>query len=384
MPSISRRRSTQSDTSSDSGYSDSSDRSRSTAPTEHSDQPDFKYTDTLYQHAHRAEGSVADSWDYPVDEEDFDDAASVVTYASTHLSEEDFEDDALVYQEPYYEPEITEPRTTPATPEDFAHCFPTSRRLFIRHDDSSFDGNMNLQVYTEIPREGDRVDLTLFHLRMHDLKNREFSLRRYCRESGREVCHSSRKYTKPACNRPATQRSMSSALSTLRGKSSSKAATLESLKRRDSGYASHSEEDLEVERFMQSPKSTSSSLPLPTNTTHLEFSNYAHVDVKRRGTGKSKRYGFEYWGTEYAWRRVASKTHGRSQVAYHLSDTRTAARVAHIVPDMMTTAESCHEVEKGGWVPPCSMYISDEKVVQERLLDIAEWVTLGPKDKPRY
>jgi len=372
MPSISRRPWIQSDASSDSGYSDTSDHSRSTAPTEHSDLPDFKCTDILHQHGHRYEACTAESWDYPAYEEEFDDAASVETYASTHLSEEDVEDDDLEYQETYREPEITEPRTTPATPEDFAHCFPTKRRLFIRHDDSSFDGNMNLQVYTEIPREEHRVDLTLYHLRMHDLKNREFSLRRYCRESGREVCHSSRKYTKPSGKRPGIQRSMSSALSTLRGKSGSKIATLESLNRRDSGYASHSEEDLEVERFMQSRKSMSSSLPLPTNTTHLEFSNYAQVDVKRRGTGEAKRHSFEYWGAEYSWRRVVTKTHSQSQVAYHLVDTRTAARVAHIVPDMMTTSEARHEVEKGGWVPPCSMYISDEKVVQDRLLDIAE------------
>ena len=370
MPSISRRRWTPSDTSSDSGYSDSSDRSHSTAPTEHSDRPDLKYTDTLLP-PYIEEGSVEDTWDYPVYEKDFDDAASVETYASTLPSEDDLEDDYFEYQEPYYEPEIPEHRTTPASPEDFAHWFPAKRRLCLRHDDSTLDGNMNLQVYTQIPRRGQKVDLTLFHLRMHDLKNREFSLRRYCRDSGREVCHSSRKYTKPASKRPGLQRSMSSALSTLRGKSEPKTATLESLKRHDSGYASLSEENLELENFMQSPKSTSS-IALPTNTTHLEFSNYAHIDVKRRGTGKSKRYGFEYWGTEYAWRRVVTKIHNDSQVAYHLVDMRTAARVAHIVPDTMTKSEADHEAEKGGWVPPCSMYISDEKVVRERLSDIAE------------
>ena len=372
MASIPRRQWTYSDTSSDSGHSDSSYRSHSTAPTEHSDRPDFKYTNASFGTPYIEEECREDSWDYPYYEQDFDDAASVETYASTHLSEDDFEDECLEYQEPYYEPEIVEPQRSPATSEDFAQLFPTRRRLFIRHDDSSFDGNMNLQVYTDMPTRGPRVDLTLFHLRMHDLKNREFSLRRYSRDSGREVCHSSRKYTKPASKRPGLQRSMSSALSTLRGKPSSKTATLESLKRQDSGYASQSEEDLEVESFMQSPRSTSSSIPLPTNTTHLEFSNYAHVDVKRRGTGKSKRYGFEYWGTEYAWRRVVIKTHGSPQVAYHLVDTRTGVGVAQIVPDTMTTSEARHEAEKGGWVPPCSMHITDERIVSQRLSDISE------------
>lgn len=372
MASISRRQWTQSDTSSDSGRSDNSYRSRSTAPTEHSDLPELKYTGTSFEQPYGEEGCFEDTWDDSIYEEDFNDAASVETYASTLPSEEDFEDDYLEFQEPCHEPEITLPRTIPSSPEDFSHWFPTKRRLFVRHDDSSFDGNMNLQVYTDISRRGQRVDLTLYHLRMHDLKNREFSLRRYCRDSGREVCHSSRKYTKPAAKRPGLQRSMSSALSTLRGKSGSKTATLESLKRQDSGYASQSEEDLKVEKFMQSRKSISSNIPLPTNTTHLEFSNYAHIDVKRRGTNNSKRYGFEYWGTEYAWRRVVTKPRSNQQVAYHLVDTRTAARVAHIVPDVMTTSEACHEAEKGGWVPPCSMYISDEKVTRDRLLHIAE------------
>lgn len=372
MTSIPSRRWTRSDTSSDSGYSDSSYRSHSTAPTEHSDRPYLKYTDTLYHEPHVEEGYGQDSWDCSQYEEDFDDAASVETYASTLPSEDEFEDEYLDHEEPYREPEITESRAMPASPEDFAHWFPTNRRLFVRHDDSSFDGNMNLQVYTDIPRRGQKVDLTLFHLRMHDLKNREFSLRRYCRGSGREVCHSSRKYTKPASKRPGLQRSMSSALSTLRGKSGAKTATLESLKRHDSGYASQSELDPEVESFMQSSKRMSSSIPLPTNTTHLEFSNYAHVDVKRRGTDKAKRYSFEYWGTEYAWRRVVMRSQSRPQVAYHLVDTQTAKRVAHIVPDIMTPSEARREAEKGGWIPPCSMYISDEKVIQERLFDIAE------------
>ena len=372
MASLSRRRWTRSDTSSDSGYSDSSYRSRSTAPTEHSDSYGQKYTTVSLDQPYTEDGYSEDTWDDSLCEQDFDDAASIETYASTLPSEDDFEDEYQDYQEPYYEPEITEPRTVPSSPEEFARCFPSKRRLFVRHDDSAFDGNMNLQVYTDISRGEKRVDLTLFHLRMHDLKNREFSCRRYCRESGREVCHSSRKYTKPAVKRPGFQRSMSSALSTLRGKSGSKTATLESLKRQDSGYGSQSEEDLEVERFMQSPKSTSSSIPLPTNTTHLEFSNYAKVDVKRRGAGQAKRYGFEYWGTVYAWRRTVTKTHSNPQVAYHLVDTRTMARVAHIVPDIMTPSEARHEAERGGWVPPCSMYISDDKITQDRLLDIAE------------
>lgn len=163
---------------------------------------------------------------------------------------------------------------------------------------------------------------------------------------------------------------MSSALSTLRGRSEPKTATLESLKRHDSGYGSLSEEDFDMEDIKSLPKSASS-IPLPTNTTHLEFSNYAHIDVKRRGS-KSKRYGFEYWGTDYAWKRIVTKSPGQLQISYHLEDIRTGSRVAHIMPDLMTAAEARQEAAKGGWVPPCSMYISDERIVSERLSDVAE------------
>ena len=370
MASITTRRWARSDTSSESGYSDTSDRSHSTAPTEHSDRPYPKQLDFTNQ-PYLDEACTEDPWDYSSYEEDIDDAASVGTYASTLPSEEDLGEDRPEYQEIYDGPYIEGPHATPSSPEDFAHLFPTNRRLYVRHDDSTPDGNMNLQVYTDTCRRGKRVDLTLFHLRMHDLKNREFSLRRYCRESGREVCHSSRKYTKPTSRRPALQRSMSSALSTLRGKSEPKTATLESLKRHDSGYGSLSEEDFDMEDVKPLPKSASS-IPIPTNTTHLEFSNYAHIDVKRRGTSKSKRYGFEYWGTDYAWKRIVTKSPTHVQISYHLEDIRTGSRVAHIMPDLMTPAEARQEAAKGGWVPPCSLYISDDRIICERLSDVAE------------
>ncbi|KAG7007863.1 hypothetical protein G7Y79_00008g025010 [Physcia stellaris] len=361
------RRWTRSDTSSDSGCSDSSYRSRSTAPTEHSDRPYLK-------HHHTADPTCfEDTWEDEAYEEelcDFDDGASVNTYASTHPSTEDFEED-LPYDTPDYEPVYQKSKTTPSTPDDFSRWFPTTRRMFIRHDDSTFDGNMNLQVYTEVPQKGRKVDLTLFHLRMHDLKNREFSLRRYCRESGREVCHSSRKYTQPAAKRPGFHRSMSNALSSLKGKSDSKTATLESLKRHDSGYGSLSEDDLNVEDIQPTSR-TRASIPMPTNTTRLEFSNYAHVDVKRRGAKTSKRYGFEYWGTDYAWKRVATQQGNVKQVAYHLVDTPTSSTVAHIIPDIMTPQESRQEEAKGGWVPPCSFYISNQRIEDEKLTDVAD------------
>lgn len=358
-----------SDTASDSGYSDSSERSQSTAPTDYSHdsrRPSVKYPE-IDHHPY-----AGNPW-HPLPDElhyDVDPRASVDTYASTVASEDD-SDEGPFFDVPDSSNERFVSGAIPSTPFDFAEFFPSTRRLQIKHDDSTLDGNMNLRIDTEVRAPEGRVDLTLFHLRMHDLKNREFSLRRYCRDSGREVCHSSRKYSKPATTRsPGLQRSMSNALSSLRAKSDSKSSTKTTLKRSDSGYGSLCEEDLDSDAESMSSKSRRG-IPIPTNTTHLEFSNYAHIDIKRRGTKSSKRYEFEYWGTNYAWKRVERKTGNVKEVSYHLVDTESSHTIAHIVPDILTEAEVAIEDAKGGWVPPCSLWISDERSVRG-LTDVAE------------
>lgn len=347
---------------SSSDYSDDgSDHSHSTCPTDYSIrqtplcQEEVKWDDAAFNS--------------PVTR------ASFNTYASTIASDEDMGEEYTVYEEPdcFYEPIPS--AAIPSTPLKFAKHFPSTKRMSIRHDDT-VDGNMNLRIDTpDDPQEdGRRVDLTLFHLRMHDLKSRDFSLRRYCRESGREVCHATRKYTKPAVEkRPGLQRSMSNALASLRSKSDNKMATTTSFKRQDSGYDSMSDDEEKVKTGKNSPKDmkSSSGLPLPTNTTKLEFSNYAHIDIKRRGANSSKRYEFEYWGEAYAWKRVARKTGRSKQISYHLSNVETMEPVAHIVPIPMTPAEAQEEESKGGWVPPCSMWISDAKVLNGST-DVAE------------
>jgi len=196
--------------SSSSNYSDSSDHSRtsrSTAPTVYSVRKQYE-TVLGHRKQHSGDSGLEDPRD------------STETYASTIPSEEDIVE-ASEYEVPDYRHERFSPTAVPATPPDFAELFPSSRRLLIGHDDTTIDGNMNLRVDTAVSTvEGRKRDVTLFHLRMQDLKNRQFSLRRYCRDSGREVCHSSRKYTEPSTQkRPGFQRSLSSALSTLRLKS---------------------------------------------------------------------------------------------------------------------------------------------------------------------
>ena len=368
-------RSTRSSTSHRSDDSQDSQESRSTAPTSvgYSPRPST-------QHAY-TEQSIYTKGDYG-----FSPAAtyiarsSVETYASgaseeeLFLEPESYEEFDPKYDVPEYL-EVVEADLRPTNPGNFADYFPSTRRLFIRHDDTTYDGNMNLRVDTEGSSKK-KGNVQLFHLRMQDLKKREFSLRRYERSSGREVCHSARKYAKPSEQRPAITRSVSNALAGFRKPDFKRTGSLLSqqgekstnVKRSDSGYGSIHENSSEVIDFMAELKAKSPTLP--TNTTKLEFSNYAQIDVKRRGKKSSKRYEFEYWGYTYSWRRVEEKYSGHKSVSYHLHKGEGPA-IAHIVPELRSPSQIRAQQNAGEWVPPCSMWISDPSVV-EALTDVAE------------
>ncbi|EDU44194.1 hypothetical protein PtrSN002B_001039 [Pyrenophora tritici-repentis] len=361
--------------SSNSTTSGRSERSCDTAPTEYSDRrPSLAQSETC--HARMQMRNRERDYFAPHDDSDryrqLPPRISVDTYAST--SEEDVADDVddvPDYHVPIYHHEPLPCDAIPTTPRDFAELFPTSKRISIRHDDSTIDGNMNLRVDTQVEERGHRKQsYTLFHLRMQDLRTRQFSLRRYCRESGREVCHSMRKYQKPATEmRPVLQRA-STALASL-VKPDSRPSTSAGLKRADSGYDSFhgsaiddSEEPLEAR-----PKAVGYSKGralIPTNTIKLEFSNYAHLDVKRRGAKSYKKYAFEYWGNDYSWKRIIKKE-GRDQqesVSYYLvRDDDDKEPLAHICPVKLTPNEAREEAARGGWVPPCYMRITDEKIL---------------------
>jgi len=350
-------------------YSDESQESRSTAPTSVHSSPGPIYS------KHSYESSPATT---------FCARSSAETYASTIASQEELFEEPDTYDPEYDVPEyreVVETDLRPTNPSDFADYFPSTNRLYIRHDDTTYDGNMNLRVDTEVSSSGRRKgNVQLFHMRMHDLKKREFSLRRYERSSGREVCHSSRKYTKPAAEqRPAFTRSVSNAFASIRkpefkrtnsGLSSHSSKSRKGMKRQDSGYASNEEEEDDFEDFIAEQKAQG--IPIPTNTTKLEFSNYAQVEVKRRGKkSSSKRYEFEYWGYTYTWKRVVEKDGAGKAVSYHLYKGDGGHAVAHIVPEMRSPSQIRAEDAAGGWVPPCSMWISD-KSVMEALTDVAD------------
>ena len=321
-----------------------SDPFESTADTLYSPRPSYQRSPDIKTNPDPKRWAQLDEWEREY--KDF--KSSATTYASTVSSGEDGEEELSPYEIPEDEPEFRIPSAVAASPREFADYFPSTRRVNIRHDDMTLDGNMNLRLDTAArTSDGQTVDLTLFHLRMHDLKQREFSLRRYCRESGREVCHSSRKVElPPALRRPGLQRSVSSVLTALRSKSESMTATRNTVKKLGSGYDSTSEDDFEG--YAISPAMKHTDRPPPSSDiVSLEFSNYAHLNIRRRG-GSSIRYEFEYWGTKYAWKRVAQKSGEFREISYHLVDTSTSSSVAHIVPVPLSRSEAREEDAKGG------------------------------------
>ncbi len=348
--------------------------SHETAPTEHS----------VHQPAGCHQACCAASSPHDKDVRTIqDDPTSSKTSIDTYASTVDSFENAPAEPEPEYElaPYTSETfpvDAVPATPSDFAQLFPSSRTISIRHDDATVDGNMNLRLDTRArTRSGKTENLTLFHLRMHDLKERQFSLRRYCRDSGREVCHSSRRYSKPAPERPGLQRSFSSAFATFRSKAEAKSrASAAGLARHDSGYASvcgggGGGGDADSEPSTPGKAHRGPAAPPPTNAITLEFANYAHIDVKRCGARAGKRYEFEFWGTKYAWKRVVKREGVVESVSYHLVAGDADTPIAFVVPEDLSPAQAREEVAKGGWVPPCCMWIEDRATIESKT-DISE------------
>ncbi|KAG9947124.1 hypothetical protein KCU85_g5945, partial [Aureobasidium melanogenum] len=353
---------------SDFGSSNHSRQSHSTQGTQYtgpSSRPPFVHYETCEG---RLEGSRLEHYRQAEDPR-----SSAETYASTVPSEVDDDDDEQSLSDgprPLPRPDIYQSRAIPSTPSDFAELFPSERLLSIRHDDSTPDGNMNLRIDTVYENSRySSIDVTLFHLRMHDLKSRQFSLRRYCRESGREVCHSSRKCQKSAAaRRMDIQRSLSNAFASLRTIAEHKASGPSAgLKRSESGYESlQSNKSIELNQQVVAPTSFSSRgrVPVPTKTIKLEFSNYAQVEVKRRGAKSSKRYEFEYWGVHYVWKRITDRIGSSKEVSFCLFRNNEDCPLARIQPTFLSGVQQREELSKGGWIPPCTMGITDAEIIE--------------------
>jgi hypothetical protein len=334
------------------------------------------------------------------------------------------EEDAIPVVLPPYRASVVDPTVRPSTPRAFGRLFPSLDRLSVKHDDLTSDGNMNLRIDTLVPasalvddletsepgvrgHSGSRrpLSIQLYHLRMHDLPRREFSLRRYCRESGREVCSSKRIYEEVLTvgSRPTVRRSVSSVIRSVtipfqRASSHSThhhvpgifhrrpstisraegAASPASSSTSSSRGSCHNDES---RRRRESVTTTGSSINeehrpkaltqrVTTEKIRLEFSNYARVDVTRL---PDKDYEFDWWGSHYTWRRSVNQDLAGA-VSFHLVRDQgrgITATVAHIVPENRSPNQISGEEEAGGWVPPCHLWISDESVL-ESATDVAD------------
>lgn len=227
----------------------------------------------------------------------------------------------------------------------------------IQHDDSTADGNMNLRIDTDVTtRSGRRRKMTLFHLRMQDLAERKFSLRRYWRNSGREVASAKRKYVKPLppgiqAYRPGMFRS-----------STAPCPKRPLPQRQDSGYESDEEEDDFMEKLQALTIAHDIKATIPTDSIRLEFSNYAQVILEPVCRGDKKQYDFEYWGENYTWRKRALRDGSEIIHSFELINVKTHQKVASIVPDALSPEESEFEASQGAWVPACSMRLLQKEI----------------------
>lgn len=285
-------------------------------------------------------------------------------------SDDDYRDDSRIPPLPVYRKAILGPTVQPSNYKVFPELFPTLNRMLIRHDEFTSDGNMNLRVDTQLPHRPQRM-VQLFHLRMYDLNARIFSLRRYCRDSGREVCRSKREYSPNSTDsRQKLQRSVSSVFKSLGTKHQFRrqgsSSTLFSHK------SGHSDRRPDSSLSMRSGKNDgqfpvtacvdreSRRNEFPTNVTKLMFTNYASVEVLRRGGGSApKRYDFEWWGQRYSWKR--SYNENLNTTSFHLvSNGCHDVFLANIIPEPRSPSELTSDEMDGGWMPPCTMWFNSE------------------------
>ncbi|KAG6279102.1 hypothetical protein E4U47_004108 [Claviceps purpurea] len=294
----------------------------------------------------------------------------------------------------YHGVEPTDPPLRPSDARTFRYLFPSWDCLSIRHDDTTLDGNMNLRVDTVVlglagsSGESDRpVTVQLFHLRMHDLVTRHFSLRRYSRDSGREVCFSKREYTS-ACSTPpqyGVLRSVSSALRHVRAPFQRSRATSSSCFSSKSSPLSPWRPSTTTSAVTGTSSASSSSgrttdsegrparLPVrcppavlePTDKIKLEFGNYARIEVARRNPNC---YRFEWWGRTYVWKRVVNTQ--LNTFSFHLKRDGRREELAHIQQERQSPSQVDAEKRAGGWVPPCYMWFQWSVITGPR--DVAE------------
>ncbi|KAI1299607.1 hypothetical protein F5Y03DRAFT_249326 [Xylaria venustula] len=254
-------------------------------------------------------------------------------------------------QPPQYHPKMPPRMLVPSTPADFALLFPSLDPFTIRHDDSASDGNMNLVVSTSVPIKSGKL-IQLFHLRIYDLFRRELSLRRYCRDSGREVGRSRRKYAE-SDTRPILRGLFEDAIGRAGGRSTDHEMKPDiidaqrSLAAR-SGYSPWVSVDNNIGEIR---------CLKPTDVYRLEFSNYACIEMHYAINLRRRTYSFSYWEADYTWKSVVDDT----LVSFHLfENSNRKDPLALITPVVRSPEEIENDELAGTWVPPHLMRLTDK------------------------
>lgn len=280
-------------------------------------------------------------------------------------SQDSNEDHHRIPPLPLYRKAILGPTVQPSNYKVFPELFPSLDKMYIRHDEYTSDGNMNLRVDTQLPHRPHR-HVQLFHLRMYDLDGRVFSLRRYCRESGREVCRTKREYTPAASDggRQSLQRSVSSVFRSLGARPQFRRvgsnSTLFNFKSGNIGKRPESGLSIRSEILESADEPEPKSKSVPTNTVKLMFTNYATVELMRKGAAPTpKRYDFSWWGRKYSWKRIYNVNLGTT--SFHLiRDGQPESFLANVVAEARSPNELTSDEMDGGWMPPCTMWFSQE------------------------
>jgi hypothetical protein len=334
-----------------------SSRSVQSSHTQHTNITSYSDTKPVVKHYERYEECEVDEDSGDLQGQYDDPRSSTETYASTVAFEDEDEPSKGSSLRPLMRHICYEPDALATSPAEFGELFPSNRRILIQHDDTTPDGNLNLRLDTELTvSKGHKVKLTLFHLRIYDLAERRFSLRRYQRQSGREVCSSKRKYVKPTAEPPSSpprRRSITSTLTKMNLKG------LKSKPRPKMALESDDEDSGDDMAFLAAQANVKATIP--TDAVRLEFSNYAQVELGRGKRGEHK-YDFEYWGERYSWRRSVYRDDSELVFSFELVNLASGACIAHITPDKLSLRQGKQEAAQGGWVPPCSMRLMEKNI----------------------
>ncbi|KJZ72989.1 hypothetical protein HIM_07561 [Hirsutella minnesotensis 3608] len=262
----------------------------------------------------------------------------------------------------------------PSDPYTFGRLFPCMDRLAIRHDDASIDGNMNLRVEMVVTSGSSSSSHYSAAQQHQPRRRRQATLQARLRLASVVVVVVGRRLLRgtgllplrlgrAALRQDALLPPVVVVVGGVVGLGDvAKVGVLALLPQVPRLAQLLGNDTTQPARPQQPPVS----LRVPTDTIKLEFSNYARVDVRRRGP---KRYEFDWWGHSYAWRRSVDKT--LNTVSFHLVRDGRGDPVAHIVPEVRSPTQVDEEDRAGGWIPPCYMWISDPSVV-EAVTDVAD------------